>query len=137
MKRLNRQMKKEPPSDYQSNQRNYFANLQKKNLDQNNKEINEYYNELILRQEENLMIINELQKNEPFLKQTIFKRTLQEQNKKNKKLQSLNKFLEKMDRKNINNQTDETKRKLFKEKRRIEIERKKKEEEEEEFNKNI
>ena len=137
MKRLNRQMKKEPPSDYQSNQRNYFANLQKKNLDQNNKEINEYYNELILRQEENLMIINELQKNEPFLKQTIFKRTLQEQNKKNKKLQSLNKFLEKMDRKNINNQTDETKRKLFKEKRRIEIEKKKKEEEEEEFNKNI
>ena len=45
-------------------------------------------------------------------------------------MKSLNKFLEKMDRNNINNQNKGSKMKLFLEQRRIEIANKKKEEEE-------
>ena len=136
IKRLNRKMEKQSANnDYQLHQRNYFSNLQKKNLDKANKESNEYYNELILRQEDFAIIVNELQRDEPFIKQAILQRTIKEQNKKNRHLQSLNKFLEKMERQNINNQKEDTKIKLFKEKRRIELERKRKEEEEEIFNK--
>lgn len=136
IKRLNRKIEKQGVNnDYQLHQRNYFANLQKKNLDKTNKEANDYYNELILRQEDHASIVNELQRDEPFIKQAILQRTIKEQNKKNKHLQSLSKFMEKMERENINNQNEDTKMKLFKEKRRIELERKRKEEEEEEFNK--
>ena len=136
IKRLNRKMEKQSANnDYQLHQRNYFSNLQKKNLDKANKETNDYYNELILRQEDFAIIVNDLQRDEPFIKQAILQRTIKEQNKKNRHLQSLNKFLEKMERENINNQKEDTKIKLFKEKRKIELERKRKEEEEEEFNK--
>ena len=136
IKRLNRKMEKQSVNnDYQLHQRNYFSNLQKKNLDKANKETDDYYNDLILRQEDFAIIVNELQRDEPFIKQAILQRTIKEQNKKNRHLQSLNKFLERMERENINNQKEDTKIKLFKEKRRIELERKRKEEEEEEFNK--
>ena len=136
IKRLNRKMEKQSPNnDYQLHQRNYFSKLQKKNLDKANKETNDYYNELILRQEDFAVIVNELQRDEPFIKQAILQRTIKEQNKKNRHLQSLNKFLEKMEKENINNQKEDTKIRLFKEKRRIELERKRKEEEEEEYNK--
>ena len=136
IKRLNRKMEKQSANnDYQLHQRNYFSNLQKKNLDKANKETNDYYNELILRQEDFATIVNELQRDEPFIKQAILQRTIKEQNKKNRHLQSLNKFLEKMEKENINNQKEDIKIKLFNEKRRIELERKRKEEEEEAFNK--
>ena len=136
IKRLNRKMEKQNANnDYQLHQRNYFSNLQKKNLDKANKETNDYYNDLILRQGDFALIVNELQRDEPFIKQAILQRTIKEQNKKNRHLQSLNKFLEKMERENINNQKEDTKIKLFKEKRKIELERKRKEEEEEAFNK--
>jgi hypothetical protein len=131
IKRLNRKMEKQSANnDYQIHQRNYFSNLQKKNLDKANKETNDYYNELILRQEDFATIVNELQRDEPFIKQAILQRTIKEQNKKNRHLQSLNKFLEKMEKNNINNQKGGIKMKLYLEKRKIDIENKKKEEEE-------
>ena len=82
-----------------------------------------------MKQEDNLSIINELQKDESIEKQDIIKRTLKEQNKRFKKLKFLENFLEKMDKNNINNQKEGTKRKIFLEKRRIEIEKKRNEEE--------
>ena len=70
------------------------------------------------------------------IKQAILRRTIKEQNKKKNKLKSLGKFMGKMDKTNINNQSDEAKNKLFQEKRKIDIEKKKKQkEEEEELNK--
>ena len=79
-----------------------------------------------MKQEKNIMIINDLQKEEPNTKQEIIKRTLEEQNQKMKQLKSLDKFLDKMDKKIINNQSEETKIKVFKQ---IEKEKKEKEDE--------
>ena len=122
IKRLNRDITKKDYRGY--NSRDYFSNLQKKNYIQYNKDTEDYYHELILRQGENVMIINELQKDEPYLKQDIIKRSLKEQDKKFQKLKDLDKYLEKMDRININNQDEEIKTKLYKEKIKKENEKK-------------
>ena len=125
-KKLNKEIKK---VFYENKERDYFSTLQKENFNKCNKEINNYYNEIIMKQEDNLSIINELQKDESIEKQDIIKRTLKEQNKRFKKLKFLENFLEKMDKNNINNQKEGTKRKIFLEKRRIELEKKRNEEE--------
>ena len=130
IKRLNRKKTKQDYSNNLYNHREFLENLQRKNLIQYNKEIRDYYNELILRQGENVLIANELQKDEPDIRQEIIKRTLKEQNKKFKKLKKLDNYLVKMDKININNQSEGTKRKLYQEKIKIENEQKIKEEEE-------
>jgi hypothetical protein len=136
IKRLNREVKKEDIYEYLFAQRNHFLNLQKKNIIKTNKESRDFYHELILRQEDRYLILDEIEKEEPMIKQAILRRTIKEQNKKNNKLKSLGKFMGKMERNNINNKSDEAKNKLFQEKRKIDIEKKKKQkEEEEELNK--
>ena len=135
IKRLNREVKKEDIYEYLFAQRSHFLNLQKNNLIKTNKELRDFYNELILRQEDRYLILDEIEREEPIIKQAILKRTIKEQNKKYNKLQSLGKFIGKMERNNINNQSDEEKQKIFKEKRKIDIENKKKQKEEEELNK--
>ena len=75
-------------------------------------------------------MVNNVQKDENYSRTLIHKKVLQTQNKKENEMKNLNKFLDKMDRDNINNQKKGTKMKLFLEQRRIEIENKKKEEEE-------
>ena len=136
IKRLNRQKSLEVKQNLLNenvnnlnNHRIYFSNLQKENLNKANKEEKDYYNELILRQEDYFWIIRNLQKDES-TNRIIIQKALQNQNKKDNEMKSLNKFLEKMDRNNINNQKNGTKMKLFLEQRKIEISNKKKEEEE-------
>ena len=112
------------------NQRNYFANKQKENLDKENQFKKDYYNDLILRQEDYFWIVNDLQKDEIKSRSKAHKNILETQNKKDNEMKSLNKFLEKMAGDNINNQKKGTKMKLFLKQRRMEIENKKREEEE-------
>ena len=112
------------------NQRNYFANKQKENLDKENQFKKDYYNDLILRQEDYFWIVNDLQKDEIKSRSKVHKIALETQNKKDNEMKSLNKFLEKMAGDNINNQKKGTKMKLFLKQRRMEIENKKREEEE-------
>ena len=131
IERLNKEVKKEDIYEYLFAQRSHFLNLQKKNLIKQNKESRDFYNELILRQEDRYMILDEMEKEEPMIKQAILRRSIKEQNKKYNKLQSLGKFIGKMERTNINNQSDEKKNKLFQEKRKNDIEKKKKQKEEE------
>ena len=125
IKRLNRDMKKYNYKGY--NSRDFYANLQKKNYEQYKKLNNAYYKDLIIRQADNVLIINELQKDEPNIRQIILKRSLKEQNKKSSELKSLDNFLEKMNKININNQTEEKKTKLFKKKIKEEEQRSKEE----------
>ena len=117
-----------------NNQRIYFSNLQKENLNKANKEIKDYYNDLILRQEDYLWIVKDLQKDESSIRNIVHKKALETQNKKNNEMKYLSKFMEKMDKTNINNQKGGTKMKMFLEQRRAEIENKKREEEEKENN---
>ena len=128
IKRINRNFKKK---EIIGNNREFFSNLQKKNLRKHNKDNYEYYNELISRQGEIVFNIKEFQKDEPVIKREIFKRYLQEQNKKSEKLKSLDRYLNKMERININNQNDKIKKKIYKEKIKHENDLKRKEEENE------
>lgn len=134
LKRLNRQpqsleLKKDTSSIESNNQRIFFSNLQKENLNKANKEIDEYYKELILRKEDYFWMVNDLLKEEVG-SQSIIQKSLDLQRKKEKEMKSLNKFLEKMDKKNINNQNGGNKMKIFLNQKKIEIENKKREEEE-------
>ena len=135
LKRLNRKkiidLKKTPVNNEMiNNQRIHFANLQKENLDKANKEITDYYKELLLRREDYFWIIYDMQQDENKAKTIVHKNNLHSQNQKNNEIKSLNKFLEKMEKNNINNQKGGIKMKLYLEKRKIDIENKKKEEEE-------
>ena len=122
-------------SEYNNNQRIYFANLQKNNLNKANKEIKEYYNDLILRREDYFWIVNDLQKDELNNRNIIQKKAIETQSKKNNEIKGLSKFIEQMDKININNQKGNTKMKMFLEQRKAEIETKKREEEEKEIGK--
>jgi len=134
LKRLNRQKsidlkKSSINNDNINNQRIYFSNLQKENLNKANKEITEYYKELMLRREDYFWIIHDMQKDENKNRTIVHKNIIQTQSKKDNEMKSFNKFLEKMEKKNINNQKGGTKMRLYLEKRNVEIESKKKEEE--------
>ena len=137
LKRLNKQKSIEKKNinnnEYANSQRIYFLNLQKENLNKANNEIKDYYNELILRREDYFWMVHDLQKDESLSKLKIQKKAKESQNIKNNEIKSLNKFMEKMDRDNINNQKSDAKMKIYLEQRRIEIENKKREEEDAEF----
>ena len=81
------------------------------------------------------MIANELEKAGAKIKQAILKKSLKEQNKKNKQLKIMEIHLSKMERENINNKDEDTKRKIIEEKRRIEFEKLEKEIEKKEMGK--
>ena len=111
LKRLNKDVKRESLIGYSN--RDFFANLQKRNLIQYNKDINDYYNDLIYKQGEKITNISEFQNKDNTNRQNIIKRNLREQNKKFKKLENLDKYLDKMDKININNQNEGIKRKMY------------------------
>ena len=84
----------------------------------------------MLRREDYFWIINDMQKDENKSRTTVYKNILQNQNQKNNEMKSLNKYLDKMEKENINHQKGGIKMKLYLEKRKVDIENKKKEEEE-------
>ena len=85
--------------------------------------MSEYYNDIILRHEDNLMVVNELEKRKEKIIDKVVKRTIEEQTKKNKEYENLRIFGGKMKNKNINNLSEEKVKKLFKQ-RRIEEQKK-------------
>ena len=100
-----------------------FDRKQKQNLKNLNKEMSEYYNDIILRHEDNLMVVNDLEKRKEKIIDKVVKTTIEEQTKKNKEYENLRIFGGKMKNKNINNLSEEKVKKLFKQ-RRIEEQKK-------------
>ena len=100
-----------------------FDRKQKQNLKNLNKEMSEYYNDIILRHEDNLMVVNDIEKRKEKIMDKVVKRTIEEQTKKNKEYENLRIFGGKMKNKNINNLSEEKVKKLFKQ-RRIEEQKK-------------
>jgi hypothetical protein len=95
IKRLNRQKSLEVKQNLLNenvnnlnNHRIYFSNLQKENLNKANKEIDEYYKELILRKEDYFWMVNDLQKDEVG-NQNIIQRALDLQKIKEKEMKKL------------------------------------------------
>lgn len=109
-----------------------FSNLQKENLKKVNNELEIYYNDLIQRHEDNVSIINELQREEDNKRSDALRRIINEQIKKNKEIENLGKFKGKMNNENINNLREDKVKQIFYQKK-IEEERKKKEKEEEDY----
>ena len=96
-----------------------FSDKQKQNLINLNKEMTNYYNDLIMRHEDNVMIVNDLQKQENIMRQKVVKRTIGEQIKKVHEIENLTKFRGRMKNENIYNLSEDKVRKIFN-KRRIE-----------------
>ena len=90
-----------------------FDRKQKQNLKNLNKEMSEYYNDIILRHEDNLMVVNDLEKRKEKIIDKVVKRTIEEQTKKNKEYENLRIFGGKMKNKNINNLSEEKVKKIF------------------------
>ena len=96
-----------------------FSDKQKQNLINLNKEMTNYYNDLIMRHEDNAMIVNDLQKQENIMRQKVVKRTIGEQIKKVHEIENLTKFRGRMKNENIYNLSEDKVKKIFN-KRRIE-----------------
>ena len=109
-----------------------FNNLQKENLKRLYKEKDEYYNDLIMKQENNVMMIQDFLKGEENVRDRVIKRTINEQIIKNKEFENLTKFKGKMKNENINNFSSDIVQKMFNKK--IIEEQKRLEEENELFN---
>ena len=88
-------------------------NLQKQNLKKLYKEKDEYYNDLISKQEDNVMTIQDLLKGEENIRDIVVKRTINEQIKKNKEFENLTKFQGKMRNENIFNFSSDRLQKIF------------------------
>ena len=100
-----------------------FSDKQKENLKNLNKEMSNYYNDLIMKHEDNVMIVNDIQKQENIMRAKVVKRTIGEQIKKEHEIENLKKFRGRMKNENIYNLSEDKVKKIFN-KRRIE-ERKK------------
>ena len=100
-----------------------FSDKQKENLKNLNKEMSNYYNDLIMKYEDNVMIVNDIQKQENIMRAKVVKRTIGEQIKKEHEIENLTKFRGRMKNENIYNLSEDKVKKIFN-KRQIE-ERKK------------
>ena len=109
-----------------------FSDKQKENLKNLNKEMSSYYNDLIMKHEDNVMIVNDIQKQENIMRAKVVKRTIGEQIKKEHEIENLTKFRGRMKNENIYNLSEDKVKKIFN-KRQIE-ERKKMESETDIYN---
>jgi hypothetical protein len=109
-----------------------FSDKQKQNLKNLNKEMSNYYNDLIMKHEDNVMIVNDIQKQENIMRAKVVKRTIGEQIKKEHEIENLKKFRGRMKNENIYNLSEDKVKKIFN-KRQIE-ERKKMESETDIYN---
>ena len=82
-----------------------------------NNEMENFYRDIMLRQEDNVMILNEIIKEEGNNREEIIKRTIREQIQKSKEMEDLIKFRDKMKNENINNFNSDKIKKIFDEKR--------------------
>ena len=94
-----------------------FNKLHKQNLREVNNEMENFYRDIMLRQEDNVMILNEIIKEEGNNREEIIKRTIREQIQKSKEMEDLIKFRDKMKNENINNFNSDKIKKIFDEKR--------------------
>ena len=110
--------------------RQYYSNLQKANINSAEKEFERKYNDYLIRQQDLLNIVYDIQQVDNYKRENIYQNILQKQNENEKKYQSFSQFLEKIDKNNIMNKPDNIKLKLYNKKVQEEMEEKKRKEEE-------
>ena len=118
--------------NYVSNKikRQYYSNLQKANANNAEKEFERKYNDYLIKQENLLNIVYDIQQIDSNKRKNLYKNNLLMQNENEEKYQSFSQFLEKMEKNNIMNKPDNIKLKLYNKKVREENEEKIRKEEE-------
>ena len=99
-----------------------FSNLQKKNINNVQKEFEERYNDLLWKQENIKNIAFDMQRIDSNNKKNLYQNSLRIQNENEKKYQSFNEFLDKIEKNNIVNKTDNVKLKIYNKKVKEELE---------------
>ena len=115
---------------HSNEKRIYYSNLQKNNIINNQKELEERYNDYLWNMEYIKNIAYDMQKVDSDNRKNLYQNNMQLQTENEKKCQSFYDFLEKIEKKNIINKTDNAKLKLYNKKVREEIEEKNRREEE-------
>ena len=130
LKKINKHSNASKSMVNKSEKRKYFSDLQKNNMNNVEKELEERYNDYLWNQEYIKNIAYDIQKVDSDNKKHLYKNNLQMQNENEKKTQSFNEFLDKMKKNNIVNKNDDAKLKIYMKKVRKEIEERKRKEEE-------
>ena len=118
--------------NYVSNKikRQYYSNLQKANANNAEKEFERKYNDYLIKQENLLNIVYDIQQVDSNKRKNLYKNNLLMKNENEEKYQSFSQFLEKMEKSNIINKPDNIKLKIYNKKVREENEEKIRKEEE-------
>ena len=111
--------------------RQYYSNLQKANINSAEKEIERKYNDYLMKQQDLLNIVYDIQQEDDYKRKNIYQSVLLKQNENEEKYQSFSQFLENIEKNNIMNKPDSFKLKLYNKKVKEELEEKRRKEEEE------
>ena len=110
--------------------RQYYSNLQKNNLNKEEKKFEIKYNDYLYQQQDLKNYNNDLQKEDSYIRNNIYQNIQDKYNENEKKFESFHQFLEKAVKNDIINKPDKVKFKLYKKKVREENEERIRKEEE-------
>ena len=130
LKKLNKHNSASKSMINKGERRKYFSDLQKNNMNNVEKELEERYNDFLWNQEYIKNIAYDIQKVDSNKRKHLYENNLQMQNENEKKTQSFYDFLYQIKKNNIINKSDDAKLKIYKKKVRDEIEERNKKEEE-------
>ena len=130
LKKLNKHNSASKSMINKGERRKYFSDLQKNNMSNVEKELEERYNDFLWNQEYIKNIAYDIQKVDSNKRKHLYENNLQMQNENEKKTQSFYDFLYQIKKNNIINKSDDAKLKIYKKKVRDEIEERNKKEEE-------
>ena len=110
--------------------RQKYSNKQKANIKSAEKEFERKYNDYLMRQQDLLNIVYDIQQVDYYKRKNIYQNILQKQSENEEKYQSFSQFLENIQKNNIMNKPDDVKLKLYNKKVKEELEEKMRREEE-------
>jgi hypothetical protein len=110
--------------------RQKFLNYQKANFNSAEKEFERKYNDYLMRQQDLLNIVYDIQQEDDYNRKHIYQNILQKHSENEEKYKSFSQFLENIQKNNIMNKPDDVKLKLYNKKVKEELEEKMRREEE-------
>ena len=131
LKKINKYKNPNINSPEKSNNRKYFLEMQKYNINKSNKDIAKKHNDILDKQEYLLGIAFDIEKDDVKRQKGMLRNNRKMQDENKKIFRSFSKFLEQMEKNNINNKTDKIKLKIYNKKVKEELEEKNRKEEEE------
>ena len=131
LKKINKYKNPNINSTEKSNNRKYFLEMQKYNINKSNKDIAKKHSDILDKQEFLLGIAFDIEKDDVKRQKGMLRNNRKMQDENKKIFRSFSKFLEQIEKNNINNKTDKIKLKIYNKKVKEELEEKNRKEEEE------